>query len=130
MGCMYFGSLVTVLRKVHPVLTKEFYENQFGKKKNPSEAGKKGAATSNARQKEKRLLREALKMMLEMQDENALQGMDQTNAQAIAIAAIKKAKDGDIPACIFVRDTSGEKPVDKQEVEVGELQKLVVEVKE
>ena len=52
------------------------------------------------------------------------------NAQAIAIAAIKKAKDGDIPACIFVRDTSGEKPVEKQEVEVGELQKLVVEVKE
>ena len=114
----------------HPVLTKEFYENQFGKKTNPSEAGKKGSAISNARQKEKRLLREALKMMLEMQDENALQGMDQTNAQAIAIAAIKKAKDGDIPACIFVRDTSGEKPVEKQEVEVGELQKLVVEVKE
>lgn len=119
-----------VKRNPHPTMTKEFFENQFGKKTNPSEAGKKGGPRSQAVQREKRLLREALKMMLEMQDENALQGMDQTNAQAIAIAAIKKAKDGDIPACIFVRDTSGEKPVEKQEVEVGELQKLVVEVKE
>jgi len=114
----------------NPILTKEFFENQFGKKTNPSDAGKKGAPASNAKQREKKLLREALKMMLEMQDENALQGMDQTNAQSIAIAAIKKAKDGDIPAAIFVRDTAGEKPVDKQEVEVGELKKLVVEVKE
>ena len=88
-----------------------------------------GKASVEARREKKRL-KEAFKVLLDMQDEDAMAGVDQTNAMAIALAMVKKAKSGDVQAGVFVRDTAGEKPVDEQIVEVGELRKLEVEIKE
>ncbi|MBQ1393928.1 MAG: hypothetical protein IIY81_10450 [Lachnospiraceae bacterium] len=88
-----------------------------------------GKASVEARREKKRL-KEAFKVLLDMQDEDAMAGVDQTNAMAIALAMVKKAKGGDVQAGVFVRDTAGEKPVDEQIVEVGELRKLEVEIKE
>ena len=39
-----------------------------------------------------------------------------TLGQAAVLAVAKKAKRGDVQALVFLRDTAGEKPVDKVEV--------------
>ena len=78
----------------------------------------------------RKLFKEAFKAYLEMQDENALEGMDQTNLDGIIIAMGQKAKGGDVPAATFIRDTVGEKPTEKQEIDIGPLKKLEVEIKE
>ena len=88
-----------------------------------------GNASGEARREKKRL-QEAFKALLDMQDEDALAGTNVTNAMSIALAMVKKAKKGDVQAGVFVRDTAGEKPVDEQIVDVGELRTLNVEIKE
>lgn len=92
--------------------------------------GSRGGINSGEARREKKRLKEAFKVLLDMQDEDAMAGVDQTNAMAIALAMVKKAKSGDVQAGVFVRDTAGEKPVDEQVVEVGDLRKLEVEIKE
>lgn len=94
------------------------------------EYGRKGGLASVEAHAKKKRLKEALEVLLEMQDEEAVAGIDQTNALAIAMAMVKKAKKGDVQAAVYVRDTSGEKPVDEQIVDVGELRTLHVEIKE
>lgn len=88
-----------------------------------------GNASVEARREKKRL-QEAFKALLDMQDEDSPVGTNTTNAMAIALAMVKKAKKGDVQAGVFVRDTSGEKPVDEQILDVGELRTLNVEIKE
>lgn len=90
----------------------------------------RGGVNSGEARREKSLLKKAFKALLEMQDEDSPAGSNITNAMAIALAHLKKAKKGDVQSSIFVRDTAGEKPVDEQIVEVGELRKLEVEIKE
>jgi hypothetical protein len=41
---------------------------------------------------------------------------DMTNQLHMILSVYKKAIQGDISAAIFMRDTAGEKPVDKQEI--------------
>ena len=94
------------------------------------EFGRRGGLASAAAYAKKKRLKEALETLLEMQDDEAMAGVDQTNALAIAMAMVKKAKKGDVQAAVYVRDTSGEKPVDEQIVDVGELRTLHVEIKE
>lgn len=76
-----------------------------------SKAGKK----SGEARREKKKLRELLEMALEMADENT----GETNAMAITVALIKQAKKGNVLAYTTIRDTKGEKPVEKQEVKVN-----------
>lgn len=92
--------------------------------------GKKGGNETGETYRRRKMFKEAFEVYLSMQDENALEGMDQTNLEGIILALGKKAKSGDVAAATFVRDTVGEKPVDRQEVEVGDLKKLEVEIRE
>ena len=92
--------------------------------------GSKGGIATGETYRRRKLFKEALESALSLQDPEALEGMDQTNLDVIIASMIKKAKNGDVPAAVFVRDTVGEKPVDRQEVEVGDLRKLEVEIKE
>lgn len=67
-----------------------------------------GLASGKARQKRKEL-RELLEVALSMPDEE--RGM--SNAEAIAAALVEKAKAGDVRAFEALRDTVGEKPVNR-----------------
>ena len=67
-----------------------------------------GIASGKARQKRKEL-REFLEVALSMPDEE--RGM--SNAEAIAAALVEKAKGGDVRAFEALRDTVGEKPVNR-----------------
>ena len=93
---------------------------------NGAKGGKKSAETYAKRM----LFKDCLKFYLNLQDENAFAGTDQTNLEGIITAIVKKAKLGDVSAAVFVRDTVGEKPAEKQEIDIGPLKKLEVEIKE
>lgn len=92
--------------------------NEQNLKKNsertPSErrelAKKAGKASGKAR-REKATIKQYLKWMLEEGDYDGRSG-----AEAIASSAVYKAIHGDVKAMTFVRDTVGEKPVDKVQV--------------
>ena len=90
-----------------------------------------GRAGGNMK-KRNRLIREALRTILDaplcgtVTDEEEIlalltkMGVEKpTNADAVALAAARKAMLGDIEAARFVRDSAGEKPV--QGVEIGDL---------
>lgn len=78
-----------------------------------------GKASGKAR-REKRLMREALTdlMQMEVTDESIRQTLDdmgienKDNQTALTVAIFLKALRGDVRAGEFIRDTMGEKPVD------------------
>lgn len=76
---------------------------------NGAKGGKK-RAENEAKRKE---LKELLKIALELQNEET----GEQNNIAITTALIKKAIAGDVRAYEVIRDTIGEKPVDKQEIQ-------------
>ena len=90
------------------------------------EYGRKGGLASAESHAKKKRLREALEVLLDMQDEDAMAGINQTNALAIALAMVGKAKKGDVQAAVYVRDTSGEKPVDENELNIKSIPESVV----
>lgn len=73
------------------------------------ENGRKGAAVTNAKIASRKSCKELLELALKMMDEET--GL--TNDYAVAIALVEKAKKGNIEAYGIIRDTLGEKPVDK-----------------
>ena len=77
------------------------------------EAKKGGMASAEARRK-KRDLRRMCEMMLEM-DIKAKDGTVKSGAEAIALAQLQKALKGDAKAFEVLRDTAGQKPVEKVE---------------
>lgn len=94
-----------------------------------SENGRKGGLKLGENNRRRRVIRDALIAYLDMKDTSKSDD-EITNAVSVAIAVVEKAKSGDVPAAIFVRDSSGEKPVDEQIIDAGELKKLVVEIVE
>ena len=100
----------------------------------PPEVRKKAAAARGAQLHKRRLLKDAMRDILsagvaELPDDQQIPILKEVlkvagienppNADAIAMAVGVKALRGDVEAARFVRDTSGEKPV--QGVEVGNL---------
>lgn len=73
------------------------------------ELGKKGGIASGEARRRKKTLREELIALLEMNDNN----------NKISVAILNKALNGDIQAFTTIRDTIGEKPVDRVEADVG-----------
>jgi len=71
-------------------------------------ARKAGVASGEVRREKKRL-REILEMLLQRPEG------DCTTAEAISVALINKALSGDVKAYETVRDTIGEKPVEKRD---------------
>lgn len=78
------------------------------RKRNARRAGK---ASGEAR-RQKKTMREALLAILDEPDSDGI-----TLRESIVAALAKKAKTGDITAFTAIRDTIGEKPTEKQEVD-------------
>lgn len=78
------------------------------------EEAKKGGINSGKARKEKADLRKMCQMVLEM-DIKAKDGSIKSGAEAITLAQLQKALKGDAKAYEVLRDTAGQKPVDKVE---------------
>ena len=68
---------------------------------------RKGGINSAKARKEKKLFRETIEKKLGASIDDIIESL------------IKKAKDGDVSASVFLRDTFGEKPIDKVQNEVN-----------
>lgn len=84
--------------------------------------GKMGGQKKAENQAERKKLRELLEVALMMTDEET----GEKNNTAITAALINKAKSGDTKAYEVIRDTIGEKPVDKVQNDLTLKQALVV----
>lgn len=90
----------------------------------------KGGIASGAARAAKRDLRKAIEALLE-KDFKDKSGMTLSGAEAIAIKQMEKAMKGDTRAFEVIRDTAGQKPVEKvmiAEVEqdvIDEIEKMV-----
>lgn len=73
------------------------------------ELARKGGIASGEARRRKKTLKEELIALLETNDNN----------EKISVAILNKALNGDIQAFTTIRDTIGEKPVDKVEADVG-----------
>lgn len=73
--------------------------------------GKKGGKASVEARKKKKLLRECLDELL-AKEYNTKQGK-MLGSEALAAMLMKKSMSGDVRAFEVLRDTAGEKPVDK-----------------
>lgn len=107
---------------------------QFDKKtpEERAELGRRGGIASAKAKKERKAMRERLEILLDMPIKSgkgvniediknfaALKGKNITVQDAMMIAQIQKALKGDTTAAIFVRDTSGNKPVETHEVDMN-----------
>lgn len=93
------------------------------------EIGKKGGKASVEARRARRDMKESLNILLslavksgEVIDPNdksilsEVKGKNLTVSDAILVAQIQKALKGDLKAAEFVRDTVGQKPVDKKDI--------------
>lgn len=83
-------------------------------KEEQREIAKMGGIASGKARKEKADLRKMCQMVLEM-DIKAKDGSIKSGAEAITLAQLQKALKGDAKAYEVLRDTAGQKPVDKVE---------------
>ena len=79
------------------------------------EEAKKGGIKSGETRRKKRDLKLAMQALLEADVKDKFTGQTLSGAEAIAMAQYKKALKGDAKAFELVRDTSGQKPVEKVE---------------
>lgn len=97
------------------------------------EIGSKGGKKSAEVRRNKKMLRDCLDILLErkMTDES---GRKVTGAEALAVQLFEQALSGDLKAFELVRDTAGQKPIDKvmvSEVDpnvIDEVERLVYEM--
>lgn len=75
------------------------------------EDSKKGAARSVESRKRKKQMREELLELLNA--DITVKGKEMTGTQALVVKAFQQAMKGDWKAWELVRDTSGQKPIDK-----------------
>lgn len=83
-----------------------------GEYKLSQEEAKKGGINSGKARRQKKLLRECLEILLENEvtDKN---GNVMTGAEAMAAKVFQQALKGDLKAFEIIRDTAGQKPVEK-----------------
>lgn len=99
------------------------------------EEAKKGAQKSAEARRKKRDLRQAIEILLET-DIKGKNGEVKSGAEAIAIAQFQKALKGDTRAFEVLRDTSGQKPVEKIQVAevdadvISEVERMVMDESE
>lgn len=77
-------------------------------------ARKAGQASGKAR-KERKTMREMLNYLLS-QDISDSKGNKKKTIEAVLVGQIRQAIKGNTKAATFIRDTIGEKPIDKQEI--------------
>ena len=85
-----------------------------------------GKASVKAR-RDKKMLKDCLEILLERAEKVEIDGktLKLTGAELIALTAYQKAAGGDIRAMEFVRDTAGQKPVEK--VMIAEVEQSVID---
>ena len=71
---------------------------------------KMGGIASGRARKEKKMLKDTLIALLEIEEKKGITGQDN-----ICIALVKRAKCGDTKAFEIIRDTIGQKPIEKIE---------------
>ena len=96
--------------------------------KQARELGRKGGQASAKKRKERKQMQEVAKIVLDMPIEPGevtdLEGItfedypdvNLTVGELAVLAVAKKARKGDVAALTFLRDTAGEKPIEKVEV--------------
>lgn len=89
----------------------------------PEEHSKGGKRSAEVR-REKRDLRKALEILME-QEITDKKGNVKTGTEAMALAVFQKALKGDIKAFEVVRDTVGQKPIEK--VQVAEVDQATID---
>lgn len=89
------------------------------------EISRKGAQKSAEVRKKKRLLKDCLEILMQKDAGRDTNGNPITAVEAMSIAAMKGAMNGDWKAWELVRDTVGQKPVDK--VMISEVDQNVID---
>ena len=90
--------------------------NPIRTEKEARELGRKGGIASGEARRAKKTMKEMLDYLLDKEIENSKTGEMVTCREAMLSAMVKKAIKGDVKACQFVRDTSGEAPITKTEL--------------
>lgn len=88
------------------------------------ENGKKGGIASGEARRAKKSLREAMQILMDA-DLTGKNGKTMTGTEAMAAKAFQAALKGDWKAWELVRDTAGQKPVEK--VMVAEVEQSVID---
>lgn len=83
--------------------------------------GKNGGIASGIARREKRTMRQLLEIALARKSEDGKE-----TAEAVTVALIDKALAGDVKAYEVIRDTIGEKPVDK--VEMTQVEQAIMDM--
>ena len=87
---------------------------QFKSGVNAVENGRKGGRASGEARRSKKDLREALQALLDAPIVDKKTGMKMTGTEAVAAKLFQRfLKDGDLKAFELIRDTAGQKPVEK-----------------
>lgn len=81
-------------------------------KKEARERGIKGGKKSGEVRRQKKLLKECLEELLQKEFEDR-SGKKASGAETVSVALFKKAQAGDIKAFEVLRDTVGQKPIEK-----------------
>lgn len=87
------------------------------------EEAKRGGIASGESRRRKKLLRECLQELMQM-EYDTVQGK-KLGSEMLSAMLMKKAMSGDVKAFEVLRDTAGEKPVDK--VMVADVDKSVID---
>ena len=95
------------------------------------EFGRRGGIASAKKRRERKAMKETLEEMLSMPLKNgasadigkvrniaAMKGKNITMQEAIMLSMLQKAAKGDVRAAEFVRDTAGQRPTDKMDMNV------------
>lgn len=93
-------------------------------KENASEMGRKAGIASGKARRNKALLKDCLEILLERKIETK-DGKKITGAEATSTALFKRALAGDTRAFEVIRDTAGQKPVEK--VMIAEVDQTVID---
>lgn len=91
------------------------------------EIAKKGGKKSGEVRRAKKAMREILDYLLEKEVTNG-KGDKITTKEAIAIALLKKAAQGDVKAFEVLRDTIGEKPIEQHNITQIEPPRIIDDV--
>lgn len=84
-------------------------------RENAVKYAKKGAEKSAEARRKKRDLKLAIQALLEADIKDKKTGETMSGAEALAVAQFRKAMKGDTKAFEVLRDTSGQKPIEKVE---------------
>ena len=93
-------------------------------KEEQREIAKKGGIASGEARRSKKSLREAMQVLMDA-DLTGKDGKTMTGTEAMAAKAFQAALKGDWKAWELVRDTAGQKPVDK--VMVADVEKTIID---